>query len=600
MELNKINKYKKKYEKNKNGEINLIRKKNANLKSSYFQNENNKIINYIRKKITYQSFHSIFPKTNSINYIYNSNNSKTSIIRNYTNKNKINSTGNSLNKNKEIKKIGNDTDRIKIDIENKKSFVNKRKFFYSSKLSFSLDSILSKTLNKKQKKKKQKSFEKSKSKNLSQKKSIYKSNLKVNKTQKNILKTDTAQEKTKIIFNNKLQHSKINLEKNRKKYRHYIQKKGKVKSTNLTEIINHIKKTNILNNNTINEKSKNKDNSKKNKNINYFDLSKEKRDYLNNSKELSDILIDECCNAFNNQKFLGENNSTNDKSLNNRKEETNKKKIKTPNIIMNKYKTYGKSKVFNNIIKDNDSFSTNEFDLGNEQINKINGVRINDFSIKKPKEENLKFTFMKNEKESEVSFSHPSKIIIGNIDGYKDIIETDKKNEQKSKLTKCFNNLMIKKTNLFKGANKIGKEKDMVEFFMNGEKKKNSNLSTLLKKESEPIAFNEFNFWDSFNMTNNIDGISSTITNNMINERKEENMNRNINYNFNKASFINTEKSVEEFSKIVGYNFVNGNNFDILTNSNNNNKCSNKNILKESKYNKKENSDDANNNCKIF
>jgi hypothetical protein len=505
-----------------------------------------------------------------------------------------------LNKNKTIKKIGNYTDRIIIDIENKKSFINKRKFFYSAKLSFSLDSILAKTLNKKQKKKKQKSFEKNKNKNLSEKKNIYKSNLKVNKTQKNLLKTDKVEEKTTIIFNNKLQHSKINLEKNRKKYKHYIQKKGKVKSTNLTEIINHIKKTNIINKNTINEKSKNKDNAKKNKKINYFDLSKEKRDYLNNSKELSDILLDECCKAFNNQKFLGENNSTNDKSLNNRKEETNKKKIKTPNIIMNKYKTHAKSKVFNNIIKMNDSFSTNEFDLGNEQINKINGVRINDFSIKKPKEENLKFTFMKNEKESEVSCSHPSKIIIGNIDGYKDIIETDKKNEQKTKLTKCFNNIMIKKTNLFKDANKIGKDKDICEFFMNGEKKKNSNLSTLLKKESEPIAFNEFNFWDSFNMTNNIDGISSTITNNMINERKEENMNRNMNYYFNKASFINTEKSVEEFSKIVGFNIVNGKNLDNLTNSNNKNKCSNKNILKESKCSKKENSDVANNNCKIF
>ena len=191
-----------------------------------------------------------------------------------------------MNKNKTIKKIGNYTDRIIIDIENKKSFINKRKFFYSAKLSFSLDSILSKTLNKKQKKKKQKSFEKTKNKNLSEKKNIYKSNLKVNKTQKNLLKTDKVEEKTTIIFNNKLQHSKINLEKNRKKYKHYIQKKGKVKSTNLTEIINHIKKTKIINKNTINEKSKNKDNAKKNKKINYFDLSKEKRDYLNNSKEL--------------------------------------------------------------------------------------------------------------------------------------------------------------------------------------------------------------------------------------------------------------------------------------------------------------------------
>ena len=41
---------------------------------------------------------------------------------------------------------------------------------------------------------------------------------------------------------------------------------------------------------------------------------------------------------------------------------------------------------------------------------------------------NMKFTLFKEEKESDLSVSRASKVIIGKIDGYKDIIETDKKN----------------------------------------------------------------------------------------------------------------------------------------------------------------------------
>ena len=47
-----------------------------------------------------------------------------------------------------------------------------------------------------------------------------------------------------------------------------------------------------------------------------------------------------------------------------------------------------------------------------------------------------------------------SKIKIGNIDGYKDIIERDIKNNENT-LSKCFNNLINKKTNLFKNTNKF-------------------------------------------------------------------------------------------------------------------------------------------------
>ena len=450
------------------------------------------------------------------------------------------------------------------------------------------------------------------------KKNILKNNLKTNNTQRNIFnKKLNVQEKSKKIFSNKIQYSKKNLDKNQKFYRNFIHRKGKVILNNITEVKNHINKINILNNNPINGKNKKKNNFNNNKKINYSsknNLYKEKKDYINNTMEISDIISDEYGSSFNNPKLLGENNSTNDKSLNNKKEENKTKKIITPKIIMNKIKNYGKNKVHNNLIKDNNSYNINEFDTGNEEINKINGVKINNFNIKKPKEENLKFTFMKNDKESEVSYSHASKIIIGNIDGYKDIIETDIKNNKK-KFSKCFNNLIMKKSNLFNQINANKLDKESLEFSMIGEKKKFSGLSTLIKKESEHINFKEYNFYDSFNITNNLDGISSTITNNILNENKGENINMNFNnknndsikiYNgidFNKASFINTEKSIEDFSKFVNYSIIKGNNNENLTNNNNDGiklKYNNKNVYKEYKSKKKEKNDFINNNCKIF
>ena len=62
--------------------------------------------------------------------------------------------------------------------------------------------------------------------------------------------------------------------------------------------------------------------------------------------------------------------------------------------------------------------------------NKINEIKINDYIINKPKEENMKFSslkynFSENDEKNE-KISELSKIIIGQIEGYKDIIEQDK------------------------------------------------------------------------------------------------------------------------------------------------------------------------------
>ena len=75
-----------------------------------------------------------------------------------------------------------------------------------------------------------------------------------------------------------------------------------------------------------------------------------------------------------------------------------------------------------------------------ENIEKlINDIKINNYIIKKPNEENMKFTILKNkinENEDSIPEVNKSKIMIGNIEGYKDIIESDKdhyyKNEKEN------------------------------------------------------------------------------------------------------------------------------------------------------------------------
>ena len=215
---------------------------------------------------------------------------------------------------------------------------------------------------------------------------------------------------------------------------------------------------------------------------------------------------------------------------------------------------------------------------------------------------------MKGEKESDISCSHASKIVIGNIDGYKDIIETEIKNNENT-LSKCFNNLINKKTNLFNNTNKLDVEG--VEFSSTGGKKKFSNMSTLLKKESEPITFNDCILYDSFNMTNNLDNISSTISNNINNKKKgiinnNNNKNNNTFKDFSNTSFIintDNDKSIDNSLKFVNYSIIKGNNLVNLTNNCNNKKIiyNNENVNRKSISNsQRKKNDDINTTCIII
>jgi hypothetical protein len=336
---------------------------------------------------------------------------------------------------------------------------------------------------------------------------------------------------------------------------------------------------------------------------------------------------------MNNAKIISENHSTNDKSLNTKKNNSIKSKINiTPNNMINRYNNlYNKKNEFhfknisnNSRISDNDEFVTYEFDIGNEQNNKINGVKTNNFDVKKPKEENLKFTLMKDDIESNLSVSQASKIVIGKIDGYKDIIETDIKNYQIN-YSKYKSMLYNKKFNLFNSTNRL--EDELGEYPFNTTNKKISNLSTLLKKESEPITFNDANFYDSFNMTN-LDGISSKITNNIINENKKVQFGMNYNdindnyfesqkqpirknSNFNNFSIsFNTDRSLYDFTKKNNYNFNKNDNLEYTINKdcknkNNNSKntqytTNNNNIYNENKNTLFEKINDLNKNCIII
>ena len=70
--------------------------------------------------------------------------------------------------------------------------------------------------------------------------------------------------------------------------------------------------------------------------------------------------------------------------------------------------------------------------IESEHKNNINIIKTNNFGVNKPKENNMKYTLLKefedNEDIKNVNKSQLENIIIGKIEGYKDIIKSDKLN----------------------------------------------------------------------------------------------------------------------------------------------------------------------------
>ena len=631
---------------NKNEEKKI--KKKIFLNTPEHSNEHSEVKNYIKKKITFQSFPSLNSKNSNKN---STDNLFINIFKiNKIIKSKSNSNYSTSKKSKKknlksncIKNNCNDKIYLKTNIKIEPSLKNK--FIFSPKLCLSLDNVLSKTINKNSKKL-QKSFERNKNSYEKGKKLKNKfSMLNLLNTKRHIKK---AEADNRASYKQIMQSPNSKNDKNPKikrlcKY-HCKKRDNKTKSENLTDIKRHFTKSNLMsnkiinkemkkeifNNNPINDINKTKYinannnetslqklHSSKKKNVNYKNL-------LNTSKDNSNIMFDECFNDLNDAKLFNENHSTNDKSLNIKKTDTNENKISvTPNILINKFNNYERTRVRENVddnslILDDEEFDNYYFDNNeNEQINKINGVKTNNFDVKKPKEENLKFKLMKDDIESEVSISQASKIIIGNIDGYNDIIENDIKNNQ-NKNKKCIVNLFNKKSTLFGNLNKLeemSNEKNM----NNPNKKSSSNISSILKKESEAITFNEDHLYDSFNFTSNLDNYSSEIINLIVKDNKKMQKNSVLNINsdnfyknerklyegknnvFCNISFsTNNDKSIEDFSRNLNYNINNINNNSELSNKNDRNKKRNHNsnfVYSQCKNGKNEKFND---NCMIF
>ena len=248
--------------------------------------------------------------------------------------------------------------------------------------------------------------------------------------------------------------------------------------------------TSNANNNNLNKKiipkpaiTKNKNNIYSSKESPVKDMSAKFNMNLHNTDNIKKINMKKEKNKNNKlKKYKSMENKSKEKSIDNNKYKSSdkiksRKKIKKPCLNkMNEKQINKNSKTSNNSILTN----KDSFDFLLETITKskkkenINDIKINNFSIKKPREENMKFTLLKNKDENEETTQeiNKSKIIIGNIEGYKDIIESDK-----------INKLLNNENTLF-GHNTIDNN-------LNEESKKRNKLLLLNFKNMEITDKNE-------------------------------------------------------------------------------------------------------------
>ena len=103
-------------------------------------------------------------------------------------------------------------------------------------------------------------------------------------------------------------------------------------------------------------------------------------------------------------------------------------------------------------------------------VKRINTIKINEFKVEKPNEESLRFTLLKNEYGEESSEIKKSKIMIGQIEGYKDIIEDDNLNNEPFKKENTINILEYKSRDI-----DINKRKNKNNLILRKEKKYKEN-----------------------------------------------------------------------------------------------------------------------------
>ena len=302
--------------------------------------------------------------------------------------------------------------------------------------------------------------------------------------------------------------------------------------------------------------------SKDNKNIltNKFNKSKDiknknKEKHINKTKSIDKIKHKnkiQKCNKVTNKE--------------NKKENVNKSHIK---------KKYSKTSE-NSMISKNDSYLdylldtySNSKNKNENLVNLINDIKTNKYDIQKPKEENMKFTLLKNNNncnEESIPEVNKSKIIIGNIEGYKDIIEKDK-----------INNIYENTISIF-DENTLDKNKN------NETKRKNKKilLNTNDKNYSEIYNYNNFNNNNYFISDSEIksfinciedkydsDNLSTTI---LKRNKKNENSIKYkykdlLPYHVNKISFVQT--NVDNDNKSILKNNINNDNILLINDKNN-------------------------------
>ena len=190
-----------------------------------------------------------------------------------------------------------------------------------------------------------------------------------------------------------------------------------------------------------------------------------------------------------------------------------KNKLKTKICIKKNTK---KEKILNDefVLESNREFATNN--------NEINSIKINEFNVNKPNDENLKYTLFKSE--SEKSSTRPSKIVIGNIEGYKDIIESDKLNYQIEEKKK---NDEIMAYNEKSKPNKIWKQEKCINL---DDIIDDNNINLNMKKNTILTSYKNFN-------------------NRVINKRKEkiEDLYKKDGNYIDSLTIINNNETIDDY-----------------------------------------------------
>ena len=209
-----------------------------------------------------------------------------------------------------------------------------------------------------------------------------------------------------------------------------------------------------------------------------------------------------------------------------------------------------------------DYYDNNILESDNENNKElINEIKINKFDINKPSEQNMKYTNVKEYIEEEKEESHLSKIIIGEIDGYNDIIEKDRINNllNKNQKSPCINNdkvnNKIKKENQNIINNSIESEKLIINMinleddidYISTDDFKNNNVKTAGKSKRYNIKNIAF-YVNDLNQNKNFE--NKKLRNNLLKNRI------NIGNNFNKLITkkpvkINNLKSREEIKNKI-------------------------------------------------